>query len=191
MFSDEDIEVLGKRLGAWSEVLGELARPEPCRELLTALDTGDGAAFHDIVGRWPFFERLSCIELVDTFTRFAHTGDYQTTHVCSFVNVLRPLNPSPTTGRGYQLADGRVLWLTEAEWWQMMDQAVADESWRVSNRDLLVAVGILTCHIELVPTIQRFDVTKRYQICPPTGDPHERPAARREQRRSMQEGSRS
>ncbi len=175
MFTDEDVEVVSERLRSWSEALREIAEPELCRSLLTALDSGDGKAFHEIVGHWGFLETATCIEIAESFTRFVHTGDYEPTEVCAIVNVLRPLNPSPTTGRGYRLADGRILWLSEADWWQMMDRAVTDEAWREANHDLLVAVGILTCHIELAPTIKRFDITKQYQICPPTGDPYERP----------------
>jgi hypothetical protein len=95
--------------------------------------------------------------------------------VCTFVNRLRPVNPSPLIGRGYRLANGTIMWLSEADWWQMMDRAVNDEAWRNANYDLLVAVGILTCHFELMPTVKRFDVSRQYHICPPTGDPHERP----------------
>jgi hypothetical protein len=175
MFTDEDVEVVSERMRSWSEALRELSEPELCRSLLTALDRGDGEGFHGVIGHWGFLEGATCVEIAETITRFVHTGDYQFTEVCAFANVLRPLNPSQTTGRGYRLPDGRIIWLSEADWWQMVDQAVKDEAWRKANHDLLVAVGILICHIELTPTVQRFDVTKTYQICPPTWDPHEGP----------------
>jgi hypothetical protein len=117
----------------------------------------------------------TCVDIAETVTRLVQTGDYQVKEVCSVVNVLRPPNPSTTNGRGYRIADGRILWLTEADWWELMDKAVGDEAWREANHDLLVAVGILTCHLELVPTINLVDVTKQYQFCPPTWDPYERP----------------
>ena len=175
MFTDQDVKVVSGRLRSWGEALNELAEPELCRSLLEALDTGDGEAFHRIVDRWGFLEQASCVEVAQTFTKFVHTGDHEPTRVCAFVNVLRPLNPSQTTGKGYQLPDGKILWLTEWDWWQMADHAVADESWRRANYDLLVAVGIMTCHFELVPTIQRFDITKTSTICPPTWDPRVQP----------------
>jgi hypothetical protein len=67
---------------------------------------------------------------VETVTRIVHTGDYEPTRVCTFVDRLRPKHPSTVSGRGYRLADGTVLWLTDAEWWALLDRAVADEKWR-------------------------------------------------------------
>jgi hypothetical protein len=116
-----------------------------------------------------------CVDISETYSKLVQTGDYQVKQVCSIVNTLRPPNPSTTNGRGYQLADGRILWLTEADWWDLMDKAVGDEAWQNENHDLLVAVGILTCHLELLPTIKSVDITKEYQFCPPTWDPYERP----------------
>jgi hypothetical protein len=55
----------------------------------------------------------------------------------------------------------------------LLDRAVADEKWRLANLDLLVALGIMTCHIELVPSVERFDRTQSYQVCPPVTDPYE------------------
>jgi hypothetical protein len=116
-----------------------------------------------------------CVDIDETFPKFVQTGNYQVTEVCSVINILRPANLSTTKGRGYWLADGRVLWLSEAEWWDLLDKAVADEAWRHENRDLLVALGIVSCHFELIPTIERVEVTERYRLCPPTWDPYERP----------------
>jgi hypothetical protein len=117
----------------------------------------------------------TCVDISDTYSKLVQTGDYQVKEVCSIVNTLRPPNPSTTNGRGYRLADGRVLWLTEADWWELMDKAAGDEAFREANHDLLVAVGILTCHLELVPTIKSIEVTEQYRFCPPTWDPYERP----------------
>ena len=117
----------------------------------------------------------ACVQISETFPKLAQTGDWQVTEVCSVVNVLRPPNPSTTSGRGYLLDDGSILWLSDAEWWELMDKAVEDQSWQDANRDLLIAVGILTCHLELVSTITHIDITKEYQFCPPTWDPYERP----------------
>jgi hypothetical protein len=116
-----------------------------------------------------------CVDIAETVTKLVQTGDYQVKEVCTVVNMLRPSNPSTTNGRGYRIADGKILWLTEADWWELMDKAVGDEAWREANHDLLVAVGILTCHLELVPTISRVDISKQYHFCPPTWDPYERP----------------
>jgi hypothetical protein len=172
MFTDQDVEVVAGRMGSWSDALRDLAEPDLCRRLLSALDEGDGKAFHEIVDRWDFLGAATCIEIVETMTRFVHTGDYQPTRVCAIVTHLRPARPNPFHGQGYRLADGTTLWLSEADWWAMMDRAVGDEKWRNANADLLVAVGILSCHIELVPTVSRFDISKQYEICPPGGDPH-------------------
>ena len=117
----------------------------------------------------------TCVQISDTFQKFAPTGDLQVKEVCTVVNTLRPPNPSTTSGRGYWLDDGTVLWLSDAEWWELMDKAVADEAWQDANHDLLVAIGILECHLEVVSTITRIDITKEYQFCPPTWDPYERP----------------
>lgn len=168
MFTDEDVEVVSDRMRSWSGALRELAEPALCRSLLEALDAADGEAFLAIVGRWGFLERASCMEIAETVTRFVHTGDYEARRVCTLINRLRPVNPSQTAGRGYQLADGTIMWLSDADWWQMMDHALNDEGWRRANDDLLVAVGIMSCHFELTPTVKRFDITKQYQICPPT-----------------------
>jgi hypothetical protein len=173
MFTDQDVEVVAGRLRTWGEVLGGLAEPDRCRSLLEVLDSGDVKGFHRLLDEWGF-EGVHCIEIAERFSQLVHTGDYDLTRVCEFVQRIRPPNPSPTTGRGYRLADGRVLWLSEADWWDMVDHAVRDEAWRRANYDLLVAVGIMTCHFDLTPSVQRFDITKTYQICPPTGDPHER-----------------
>jgi hypothetical protein len=173
MFTDEDVEVVAARLGAWSDALGKLSDPSACRQLLTALDEGDGDVLRKLVDGWQLPGPARCIEIVDTVTRFVHTGDYVPRESCSFVNIIRPLAPSTTSGRGYRLPNGTFLWLTEAEWWQMFDRAVHDEAWRKENHDLLVAVGILVCTFELVPTVERFDIDKRYTICTPEWDPRE------------------
>lgn len=174
MFTDEDVEVVADRLKAWSNVLAGLADPQICRQLLTVLDQADGKGLHELMDSWKFPGEVGCIEIVDTITRFVHTGDFEQVESCAIVNKLRPPHPSTTNGVGYQLPDGSVLWLTESEWWQMMDRAVNDEAWRDQNHGLLVAVGILFCTFEMVPSIQRFDLAKRYTICTPTWDPRVR-----------------
>jgi hypothetical protein len=165
VFTEEDVEVVTTRARAWSAALRDLSEPAACRELLGALDEGDGEALHKLVDEWRLPGPVRCIEIIDTITRFVHTGDYEPTESCSFVNTLRPLAPSTTSGRGYRLADGSFLWLTEAEWWQMFDRAAHDESWRKENHNLLVAIGILICTFEMIPTVTRFDIDKRYTIC--------------------------
>lgn len=116
-----------------------------------------------------------CVQIDETVSKTAPTGEVGVTQVCSIVNVLRPLNPSTTSGRGYQLGDGSIVWLSEADWWELMDKAVEDQEWREANRDLLVAVGILECHFVIVPTIKSIEITERYRFCDPTWDPYERP----------------
>src|SRR5262245_945354 len=101
-----------------------------------------------------------CVQISQTDTKFAQTGGLQLTEKCEVVNTLRPPNPSPTSGRGYKLDDGTYLWLSDAEWWDLMDKAVADQAWQDDNRDLLVAVGILTCSPDAIRTISRVDITK-------------------------------
>lgn len=174
MITDEDVELVAGRMKAWSAALGGLADPVVCRRLLTVLDEANGAGLHKLVGKWQLPGEVRCIEIVDTITRIVHTGDWEPVEKCELGTKLRPLNPSTTVGVGYQLPDGSFLWLTEADWWQMMDRAVADEAWRKANHDLLVAVGIMFCTFELVATIQRFDIDKRYTICTPTWDPRVR-----------------
>jgi hypothetical protein len=174
MFTDADVDVVSGRLRTWSEVLGQLSEPELSRSLLAALDSGDGKAFGELIGFGDRFPSATCVEIVETVTRFVHTGDYEPTRVCTFVDRLRPKHPSTGSSRGYRLADGTVLWLTEAEWWALLDRAVADEKWRQANLDLLVALGIMTCHIELVRSVERFDRTQTYRVCPPITDPSER-----------------
>jgi hypothetical protein len=151
-----------------------LSDPEACRRLLGALDEGDGPTFRRLIDEWPLPGPVECIEIVDTITRFVHTGDYEPVRSCAFVNTIRPPSPSTTSGRGYRLPNGSILWLTEAEWWQMFDRAVQDETWRSENEELLVALGILHCTFELLPTIHRFDFEKRYTICSPSWDPRAR-----------------
>jgi hypothetical protein len=171
VITDADVDLVAGRLNAWSIALAGLADPDACRKFLTILDEGDGKSLHKLIDRWNLPGEVGCIEIVDTITRFVHTGDFEPVEKCSFVHKLRPLNPSTTSGVGYQLPDGTVLWLTESEWWQMMDHAVNDEVWRDQNHGLLVAVGIMFCTFEMVATIQRFDIDKRYTICTPTWDP--------------------
>jgi hypothetical protein len=115
-----------------------------------------------------------CVQIDQTISKTAPTGEGVVTRVCSIVNVLRPADPSTETGRGYQLDDGTILWLSEAEWWDLMDKAVEDPEWREANHDLLEAVGILECHFELVATIKAIEITERYVFCDPTWDPRER-----------------
>jgi hypothetical protein len=173
MFTDQDVEIVTGRLTAWSELLGRLADPTACRQLLSVLDEANGKGFHKLLDEWNF-PGAGCIEIVDTITRFVHTGDYEPVETCSFVNRLRPAHPSTTSGKGYQLRDGSILWLTEAQWWEMMDRAAQDATWRTANHDLLVDVGIMVCTFELVPSVARFDFDKRYTICPPNGRPDAR-----------------
>lgn len=174
MITDTDVDLVAGRLNAWSTALAGLADPAACRQFLTILDEADGKGLHKLIDNWNLPGEVGCIEIVDTITRFVHTGDYKAVETCSFVHKLRPLNPSTTSGVGYQLPDGTVLWLTESDWWQMMDHAVNDEAWRDQNHPLLVAVGILSCRFEMVATIKRFDFDKRYTICTPTWDPRVR-----------------
>src|SRR5262245_11278756 len=101
----------------------------------------------------------TCVEISEVVPKLVETGGFHVKEVCTVVNMLRPSSPSATIGRGYRLPDGRVLWLTEADWWDMVDKAVADEGWREDNRDLLVAVGIVTCHLELVRDVKSVDIT--------------------------------
>ena len=116
-----------------------------------------------------------CVQIDETISKTAPTGEFSLTQVCTIVNVPRQLNPSTTSGRGYQLGDGSIVWLSEADWWELMDKAVEDKEWREANRDLLVAVGILECHFTFLPTIKSIEITERYRICDPTWDPYERP----------------
>jgi hypothetical protein len=173
MPTKEDVELVAARLGVWSDVLGRLSDPSVCAEFLGILDRADGDALHKLIDDWRFPGPVQCLEIVDTITRFVHTGDFDFVETCSFVNILRPPSPSTTSGRGYRLRDGSVLWLTEAQWWEMSDHAVNDPAWREKNKELLQDLGIMICTIELVPTITRFDIEKRYTICTPTWDPRE------------------
>jgi hypothetical protein len=109
MFTDADVEVVSGRLRTWSEVLGQLSEAEQARSLLTALDSGDAKAFGELIGFGERFPSAPCVEIVETVTRVVHTGDYEPTRVCSFVDRLRPKHPSAVSGRGYRLADGTVL----------------------------------------------------------------------------------
>ena len=174
MITEEDVQIVVARLSAWSNVLAGLSDPAACRRFLEVLDAGDGKGFHGLVDEWKLPGAAGCVEIVDTITRFVHTGDYEPVETCAFVNRLRPLSVSSTVGTGYRLPDGSILWLTEAEWWQMMDRAVQDEAWRAANHGLLVALGILVCKFELVPSVQRFDIDRRYTICTPDWDPRAR-----------------
>jgi hypothetical protein len=114
-----------------------------------------------------------CVEIDDSTSRTARTGEISVTWVCELVTVVRPLDPSTTVGRGYRLDDGSILWLSEAEWFELLDQA-ADLEWREANHDLLVSVGILNCRFVVLPVIKTIELTKRYRICEPTWDPAER-----------------
>ena len=172
--NDQDVELVAGRMRAWSDVLGRLADPLTCRGLLTVLDEGDDAGLHKFIDEWQLPGEPSCVEIIETITRFVHTGDYDPVETCTFAHKLRPTIPSTSNGKGYRMPDGTVLWLTEAEWWSMYDQAVNNEAYRKANHDLLVAVGIMFCTIELVPAVARFDIDKRYTICTPTWDPRAR-----------------
>ena len=117
--------------------MGGLSDPEACRQLLTVLDENDGDAFHKFIDGWQLPGEPSCIEIIDTITRFVHTGDYEQVETCTFADKPRPIGPSTSSGVGYHMPDGTVLWLTQAEWWSMFDQAVNNEAWRKANHDLL------------------------------------------------------
>lgn len=171
-FSESDVELVSERMRSWSEALAGLAEPELCREFLVALDTGDADRFRELMSRWRLPMMASCIEIAETATRIVHTGDYEAQEVCDFARTLRPPVPSQTNGRGYRMPDGTILWLSEAQWWEWYDRAVADETWRDDNHAALVAVGIMSCHFELEPSILRVDITKRYIVCTPGWDPH-------------------
>lgn len=174
MVNEEDVELVSERMRLWSEALAGLAEPEVCRAFLGALDRGDAKEFRGILERWRLPMVASCLEIAETATRIVHTGDYEAQEVCAFAQLLRPIRPSQTDGRGFAMPDGTILWLTEAQWWEWYDRAVADEAWRDANHATLVAVGIMRCHFELVPTILRVDITKRFTVCTPGWDPHAR-----------------
>lgn len=171
----EDIEVVASRFGTWGRVLGDLSDPVACGRLLAVLEEGDGEGLHDLVGEWGFPGPVQCLEIIDIVTKLAQTGDNTYEWVCSFVTRIRPASPSTSSGRGYRLRDGRILWLSDAQWWEMFDHAVDDPAWRDGNRELLIDVGILTgCTWERLVTVSRVNIEKHYIFCPPTWDPQSR-----------------
>ena len=115
----------------------------------------------------------SCVQIDETISKTAPTGMVSVSQVWSIVNILRPLNPSTTNGRGYQLGDGTILWLSEAEWWEPLDKAVDDEQWQQANHDLLVAVGILEYDFVFLPAIKSIELIEQFRFCDPTWDPYE------------------
>ena len=129
VITDTDVDLVAGRLKAWSAALAGLADPDACRQLLTILDEADGAALHKLMDGWrlpgePVASKSSTPSPARAHGRLRGRGDVR---VCQQAAAA---DPSTTSGIGYQLPDGTMLWLTESEWWQMMDHAVNDEVWR-------------------------------------------------------------
>jgi len=64
MFTDQDVEIVAGRLAVWATVLGGLADPTACRNLLSVLDQGNGKAFHELLDGWGLPD-AGCIEIVE------------------------------------------------------------------------------------------------------------------------------
>ena len=172
--TEDDVRVVSDRMGAWSSALGGLAEPDACRRFLEVLERGDGAELRRIVDGWGFGP-VECVDIVETITRFIHTGDYEGRRNCALVHKLRPLRPSGSSGMAYLMPDGTWLWLSEAEWWRRYGRAENDAAWREANSAMLEAIGVLTCTWRLERSVERVDLERHTMICGPAwgGGPRE------------------
>ena len=133
MFTDEDVNVVADRFKVWSNVFGGLADQQACRRLLTVLDEADGKGLHKLVDGWKLPGEVGCIEIVETMTNSSTPATGRRSRRAQSSTSFDHCTPARRKVSAVELPDGSVLWLTEAEWWQMMDRAVNDEAWQATR----------------------------------------------------------
>jgi hypothetical protein len=161
----DQIAQVSKVLGAYGELFTDLADPRQTEALLGAFRSGEGARLMKLVGDRPPFTAATCIDIVRTLTAAINTGEWNGREVCEIPNVLRPPSPSTTNGKYYRMPDGRYVFVSEAEWFDLLDRAVAEPDWREANHELLQVVGILVCTWQLIPSVQIVTIEQSQTLC--------------------------
>ena len=162
-----DLLPLPDRFRLWGETLLSLAEPDRCERVVQALNDGDRDGLERLIGE-RIFAQGGCIDVVETLTHVANFSPVTREERCEVVIILRPPNPSATSGKIYRMPDGRYVWLSEAEWWAYADRAAENPAWLKANHDLLLALGIIACHWVDVPSGQVITVERERTICFPT-----------------------
>jgi hypothetical protein len=164
--SKTELLALTERLQLWGKTLLSLAEPDKSQRLVEVLNSGDGAGLTALVGD-RLFAQGTCIDVVDTLTRMVNFGPRQSEERCEVIARLRAPNPSTVNYKVYRLNDGRLVAVTEADWWAYYDRAAQDQAWLAQNRDLLRALGIITCVIVEVSGTQLVTIDRSRTMCFP------------------------
>lgn len=164
--SKAELLALTERLQLWGKTLLSLAEPDKSQGLVDVLRSGDRAGLAALVGD-RLFAQGTCIDVVDTLTRLVNFGPRPFEERCEVTIRLREPNPSTVNYKVYRLVDGRLLAVTEADWWAYYDRAAANPVWLAQNRDLLKALGIITCVMVEVSGTQLVPVDRSRTMCFP------------------------
>jgi hypothetical protein len=161
----DNIAQAAQMLRAYGELFIELSDERRCEELLGAFQFGDGGRLMKLIGDRPPFESRTCIDVVRTLTAAINTGGWTPQEVCEIPQFLKPSMPSQTDGKYYRMPDGRFMFVSEAEWFDLYDRAVAEADWRQANSELLKVLGILVCTPQLVPSVQIISIEQPQKLC--------------------------
>jgi len=154
------------RMQLWAETLGSLAPPDRSAQLVDILNQGDRIELERFLGSG-LFEAGSCIDVVETLTRILNFGPGRWEEQCEIAQILRPVQPSTSSGRVFTFPDGRAHFVTDAEWWAYYDRALNEPDWKEGNVPLLKALGILLCTRKLVRDEQLVTIDRSRTICFP------------------------
>jgi len=157
-----------ERLRLWAETLVHLAEPEQSKKLIEALNQGDRPQLEALLEPTRIFQAGACIDVVRVLTAVVNFGPGHWEDECEVVWKLAPMNPSPVNGKYYLFPDGRFTFVSDADWWGYYRRAQDDPNWLAQNKDLLIALGIITCTRRFVPNEKLVQDERSHTICFPT-----------------------
>ena len=155
-------------LRLWAETLVHLAEPEQSKQLIEALNQGDRTQLEALLEPTRIFQFGACIDVVRVLTAVVNFGPGHWEDDCEVVWKPPQINPSPVNGKYYLFPDGRFTFVSEADWWGYYRRAQDDPDWVAQNKDMLKALGIVTCTKRFVPNDKLVEDERTRTICFPT-----------------------
>jgi hypothetical protein len=167
-FDGNKIELAAERLKLWGDALNTLRREEVIPKLITILEDGDRKGLEDLFDLLDvkLFQIGVCIDIVDTVTKVINFGPGHLEERCQVVSILEPA--SEIDGKIYKLPDGSYVFITDRVWADYSKRAQEDPIWREQNKAFLKAIGVLRCHMELVPDSAIVTLNTSKTMCFPT-----------------------
>jgi hypothetical protein len=156
------------RLRLWAEALVHLAEPEQSKLLIEALNQGDRRQLEAVLEPTRIFEFGACIDVVRVLTAVVNFGPGHWENRCEVVWKPPQINPSQVNGKYYVFPDGRVTFVSDADWWEYYKRAQNDPDYLAQNKDLLTALGIITCTKVFVSNEKLVQDERTRTICFPT-----------------------